>query len=545
MKKLSLVFAALFYLGSSFALAAKAKDVTNTKATEQSIEVPDIPVGVLSESEVATLANNFKAEKKRQPSGTVFVATEDMLSPEFVKFRNKVTACRNGVDFYQVIKEYDSNYDQIPATANDLKFVVARMAAWLPMRGIIWRMTPLVHKVVVTQEVLLASLRNFAEQVMINDPDSHIQAQLLFMSLPAEDLIGKQMHLESDFMRFLATEVYPSLAKSVERLEKVRMVNVKDGKEIPLVFDTRIRFGDQAFNSTYDAIERFKIVGEAERFAAIARINRRMAGIAGTVAYTWNGHLELRRKIGRMFGVAAAMSNLWDRVGIEDNYVSGATREDRAKIIQGSKGLYVETRNTGYWMKKAYAHLHRSYLYLDKTWQHIQKEDPNTYVQLDPEVFTGRREQIEAGMVNLKKLVGKSDKESGGNLDTYIGAVTGETVSVDFKGFYDQPPKDLKKLLPVKFAGNEDLDKLLKEMPFIKDFKQVRSNKPDVLTNKAKGVEFRNYLYGRAKAWDPSFDGYGRLFPGVTGEGVAQAMKILNETRGARMLSTNITGFIR
>lgn len=549
MKKILVVV--LVHAMASMSLAAKTAKfefTDNSKVPPQNVEAPSIQeLGFLSDAEVAKMAQNFKEEGKRRPSSGSTVGTEDMLSKPYVEFRDKIIKARSGDQFFQIIKEYDAKYTQIPASANDLKFAVARMATWLPLRGVVWRMTPMVHKVVVTQEALLATLRNIAEQVKINEPDSHVEAQMLFLTMPDADLIGKEIRVESDFMTYLAKEVYPALQKAAVRLERLnKMANIQDsGQETPIVFDGRIRFGQNAFNSNYDAFERFKIVGEAERFAALARINRRMFGIATMVAYNWNGHLALRREIGKSFGVGAVESALFDALPGEDNvFVTGATREQRVAIVKKYSKLYTLVPNGQRWMRVAYLHLHKTGDYLSKTWDNIKKEDPNTVMQIDPEVLMGRKEQIEAGIVNLRKLT-EADPQSNGSSPAVIrGALSGEELTVNLKGFYDNPPKDLKKLLPTSFAKNEDLEGL-KAIP---TYKSMTQRKGDVMELKFndQSIKFRNYLYGRAKTWDISASGYGTLFPALKGgEDVARAMRIMNETRGARVVANGLTTFVR
>jgi len=519
----------------------------NSSVAPQNEVAPKIEeLGFITDSEIDKLSENFKEEAKRRPSSGTLVGTEDMLSKDFVVFRDKLIKCRSGLDFYELIKSYDEKYEQIPATANDLKFVVAKLATWLPLRGIVWRMTPLVHKIVVTQQAMLATLRNMAEQMEINFPDSHVEAQMLFLTMPAPDLIGKEFKYESNVMAFLSHDVYQSLKKSVQRLEKIQMNNIQaNGQKTPVVFDARLRFGTESFNSNYDAFERFKIVGEAERFATLARINRRMYGIASVVGYNWNGHLALKREIGKMYGLAAIESALFDMLpGDATPYVKGATREARTRTVMKYKNLYTLNSNGKPWMAMAYYHLRRSSIYLQKAWTYIKNEDMNSVMQLDPEIFMARKEQVEAGIENMKKLT-----EATGSANGQVrlrGALSGDEVLVDLKGFYMNPPQDLKKLLPTSFAHNEDLNDL-KKMPLYKTMTEAKSGSDLMKVNmNGQDITFRNYLFGRATGWNVSKDAFGTLFPGSKkSSDIATAMRVLNETRGARLVTNGLTIFVR
>lgn len=535
---------------STYAAPKKAfsfKD--NSSAPAQDVQAPTpAELGFLEDKDVIKLAENFKAESKRRPAGATVAGTEDMLSKEYVEFRNKIIKCRTGVDFFEVIKSYDAKYDQIPASANDLKFTIARMAAWMPMKGIIWRMTPMVHQVATTQEAILASLKNFSEQVKINEPNSQVEAHMLFLSMPTADLVGKQFHVESEFISFLAKEVYPALKKSVQRIEALKMVNVqKNGEETPIVFDGKIRFGENSFNGNYDDYERFKVLGEAERFAALARIQRRMYSIAVATAYNWNGHLALKRDIGKLYGIGVAESALFDALpGDADPYLRGVSRETRVATTKKYKNLYTLTPYGKDWMALAYFHLHKSGIFLEETWKNIKNNDNHYISQIDPEVFMARKEQNEVAIMNIKKLVGAYGPGVSGRTKIN-GTMSGEELTVDLKGFYENPPRDLKVLLPTAFVKNEDLNGL-KKLPQYSSLKEVKSGTSDIMEVNLNGtnVRFRNYLFGRAISWNSSAEAYGKIFPSLkNGSDVGHAMKILNETRGTRLLTSGLTLFVR
>jgi hypothetical protein len=545
----TLTLATLTVLSFS-AVAAQKKFVfkDNSNVMAQNIPAPsEAELGFLTDKDVVALAENFKAESKRRPAGTALVATEDMLSKEYVEFRNKIIKANTGVEFYDILKSYDAKYDQIPASANDLKFTIARMAAWLPMKGIIWRMTPMVHQVATTQQAILATLKNVAEQVKINEPGSHVEAQMLYLSMPTEDLVGKQFNSESDFITFLANEVYPGLKKTVQRIEALKMANIqKSGEETPIVFDGKIRFGENAFNGNYDDYDRFKVMGEAERFSALSRIQRRMYNIATLAAYNWNGHLALKREIGRMYGIGVAESALFDALPGDDNvYLKGVSRAQRVAVIKKYKNLYTLTSSGKSWMALAYYHLHKSGLYLEETWKNIKNNDAHYVAQIDPEVFLARKEQVETGIMNIKKLTGPYG--AGVNGKTRInGALSGDELVVDLKGFYENPPRDLKNLLPTAFSGNEDIN-VLKKTPQYATIRELKAGSDVLEVNwSGKKTSFRNYLNGRATSWNSSAEGYGRLFPNLkSASDVANAMRILNEARGTRILTNGLTLFVR
>ncbi|MGZ3809394.1 MAG: hypothetical protein ACXVCE_15020, partial [Bacteriovorax sp.] len=278
---------------------------------------------------------------------------------------------------------------------------------------------------------------------------------------------------------------------------------------------------------------------------------RRLYNISVMNAYNWNGHLALRREIGKLFGLGVAEATLIDSLpGESTPFIKGVTREKRFETMKKFPNLYRLNSNGKLWMKVAYFNLHKSGLYLSKTWENIKNNDHEYITQLDPEVFLARKEQAEIGIMNIKKLTSVCNAKAGSNVcdqsasgkTSIFGTINKEGVVVDLKGFFDNPPQDLKSLLPVSFAKNEDILKTAAGRI------QEVSPRSDVLQMSIEGkkVHFRNYMYGRSKAWSISSDGYGVLFPELkSGADVASAMRILNETRGARIVTNGITMFVR
>lgn len=539
MFKRTCLSAAMAMVVSVPAFAAKKTDADNLGVAP--INVPAPSYDFMTDGQILDLAKNFAKEAKRRPSNGA-VASEDLMSPELVAFRNKIVKARDADEFQAILKDVDANYDAIPASANDLKFVAARMVTFLPWRGATWRLTPLVHNIVITQQMLLMTMRNMAEQVMIHEPDSHLLAQMGFLTIPDATVIDKPFKSEEEFSRFMATDVYQSLSKAMKRLEKLQMTNVSaSGKDSPMVYDAKIRFGEHAFNNDYAGPDRFKLVGEADRFATLARYHRRMAAISQAAAYNWNGHLGLRRDIGRKFGVDAAISSAFD-FSSNNVFIDGVTREDRVSVLRNAKyaQLYTLKGDTGKaWMKNAYKHLHQNWVYLDQAWTDLKKREVSDFWQLDPEIFQARKEQVESGLANMKELVGKDEGQSVARIH---GAMSGETLAVNLKGFFENPPKDMKALLPTQFAHNEDV------MPLKTKYEGASfdGRHKDVMNIKVAGkpVAIRNYFYGRATGWDKG--AYSVLFPDLkSGADVMTAQRILAETRGARALSMGIGMFVR
>ena len=562
MNSITIVFASLLIAAGS-AFAATGPTFTKSErdwlnAPPQKIEAIDTStLGVNSLEQIQKLASDEKSSTNRHPASEPRVpGSADMLSPEYVTFRDKIIHASNGYEFAAILKEYDDKYDNAPdSMPNDLKYIVAHMATMRPLQGVVWRMVPLVHHIVVSQEMLLGMIRNMTENALIRDSSGNIRSQMAFFAMPAPTLPYAKLdtfNTEGDLMTFLASDVRKALLKGIKRLENLKMTKVDPmtKRETPIVFDAQIRFGDQAFpGNDWSAYDRYKILGDAERFATIGRYHRRLAIIEETVAYNWNGYMLLVQTLGRRYGIGNAAAQVQVNFGMNSNpFIEGLTRKERVSITRSAPFRKLWTlvpgdKGGGAWMKLSYKDFQDNVTYMRKAWDLLKKDASGTsYAQLDPEIFDGRKDQFEAGMVNLEHLVQGNCDSGGGGSATIKGAITGEPLQVNMKGYYcDNPPNDLKNLLATQFEGNESVQPMKAMFPDIAN----DPKKPDVftMTYNGKKVEFRNYFYGRAIGWDASANAYGTLFPGQPD--IGKARRILAEARGTRLLTNSVMLTVR
>ena len=530
------------------ASTAQARNNITVKPAE--LAAPNVSDFVAEEELVKANTNSDESANKRKPSGnsTKITGSEDLMSPELKIFRDKLIKTRHAEQLEPLLKDYNARYDSLP---NDLKYVVARLSPILPFRGFFWRMATLAHQAVITQEVLLSTIRAFAEQIMTFEPDAQWQAYMTFFSIPsAGNLVAPadkhdhvkrvdgRFYVENDLVDFLATDVYRVLGTAIKRMAALKTTIQINGKSTPLVFDGRIRFGENAFNQSYDAVDRFALIGEAERFACMARFHRRMATISQLAAYNMNGNIALRKEIGKKYGIDATLSGILDNDALG---VDGLVRQERVKLANTHAQLF--TLRNKEWMRTAYMHLNKWSVYLGRAWEDLQTERDNYDMLLDPDVFSGRHEQIDKSISNLRRMLPAPEK---GGVAAVYGAISGEELKIDLKSFFYNPPDDLKKLMPIKFNHHEDIE-ALRHVYGERNLKL--GNKSTVqmsieVDGRKRDVEWRNYLFGRATGWSPSE--YGKLFPGVSSpEDVARSQRVLGETRGGRPLLNTLAVFVK
>lgn len=491
-------------------------------------------------------AANFKATDKRVPAGSNLVGSEDLLSDRFKKeFRKEYLAIRDGYSYGAFLKKWDKLYDEKPQELPaDVKFAVLRLSTMLPLQGVVWRAVPAVHNQIITQEMLLAQMKNMGQNMLIHEPDNHVKAQLGFMTLPHKDILHRRFHNEAEFLAYLSQEVYPSLKKAVRRLEGL-VGGVASGT--PLVFDGQIRWGDGAFEATYDARDRYRIIGLGELYAQLARYHRRMAGISQLVAYNWNGYTVLMKQIGEKYGIDIAKSKANEFFtnfgGEQEVYVDGLHRSERVAITRSHRSIWTLTPDGATWMRRAWTHTVANAELLNASWLVIRDtKDPSEYMLIDPEVMQGRRDQVQKGVDNILRLV-RGNKDPKAGVAELRGDISGDRVYVNLKAFFENPPQDLKDLLPTEFNKHNDITLMKQHFP---DMKPVRDDLVSMTVGDKKGVVWRNYLYDRAWRWDVSERGYGRLFPYArAATSIGDARRVLGETRGARFVTNNLMLWVR
>jgi hypothetical protein len=521
------------------------------------------------------------AEAKAKRTGS-----EAMMSQAMRNFRTRLLSARDGDTVAALLLEFsncpqnekgttadicnDTAFRRLPA---DLQYVVARLQPLVPFRGFLWRMAPLAHKAVISQTMMISLVRSFAETLMIYEHDTHWKAYMAFLAMPHQTVLARgeggrknrAFETDNDVIEFLRDEVYPVILNSIRRLD--RLEEAVGARRNPLVFDNQLRFGQKAFSQRFEDVDRFALIGKAEIYASMARFYRRLSVIAQLSAYNWAGNQDLRKDLGKKMG--------WDEIiaahRTDPLSVEGLTRKervDKARWYAQNHGTFA--LRDAKWMKEhAYDNFRQWARYSALAWNEIKDEidnRPEYDFLLDPELFAGRKKQIQLAMDNLKAIA-ESTADKPAKLQ---GAVSGETIWVNFKGLFDNPPANLTDLMPIDYAKHADdlpLDEL-KELyrrqnralvvnenksviyvtPLGKEREAGKQGSPDF-------YEWRNYLWGRAIKWNK--DQYAKIFvpdpsdPGKfrgavwTPQDVDDRLRVLAETRGGRVVLNTLAVFVK
>ena len=352
--------------------------------------------------------------KKRKLASTKMSCGEDLMSPELKAFRNQLLSIRDPESLEAFLKKYDAD-DFYNTQPNDVKYVVARLSPMIPLRGIFWRMAPLAHQAVISQDLLVTAVRAVSEQIVMLENNTQWDAYMGFLAIPTADLAkapdpapqdgvkraDRGFYVENDLSDYLGHELYPAFNKAEARLlelSKNPTIEVS-GKETPICFDNQIRFGEKAsFDKGYSATERYKFVGRAEIYALMARYFRRMAMFDQMEAFNINGNIEMRKAIGKKMGIDEAISSSgimgWGSsisAGSSGALASfeGLTRKQRMNISKEYASVF-SLRST-WWMQQAYRDLHNFAHYYALAWSVIRVDQDNREMLLDPETFPSQK----------------------------------------------------------------------------------------------------------------------------------------------------------
>ena len=413
--------------------------------------------------------------KRKIASGST--ASESMMSPQLIQFRDKFLAIKKAEEIDPLLTELDKNYDQYPA---DLKFVAARLIPFRHMKSIVWRLKPAVEKPKIAHSMLLTMVQNAAARMRVYFPTEQWEAQFAYVTEPFEGGPAQFKNVE-EFQIALGSQLYPDMLKAARRIEAL------DFSKTPAVFDNKLGYGTASFQ---DDIDRFMLINEAERHATLMHMHVGLAELATFCAYNRNDVLQYTKDLGELYGIDALF---WD--------VDGAPQVKRVKALKKYKNLFTLTEYGREWMKLSFKHLRHAVQKEHLVWEELRGRGADDMAAINPAKIIPWSREVEMHLKNVEAMLkGETEVRS---------RITGEVVRVNLPAYYLNPPTDLKALAPVKFDTT-----------------------PEILS-KGK-LHYRNYFRGRAVEWNT--EAYKPFLPGLTsGTEVANQIRVLRQSWGTFM----------
>src|SRR3989339_114489 len=427
------------------------------------------------------------------------VTGQPPMSDEYVKFQKAFLGVETPKTLADLLDKLDKNNDSYP---KNLKFIAAQLLPIRAMRGITWRMYELLKKHTVTHSYSVTFVKDLATRLRIFFPENgkntkHMDAAFAYATQPfisENGALVPRIKNAREFQKYLIGELYPMLDTAANRLAAMSL----EGEAV--AWDNVMVFGTESF---VDDLDRYKLMSEAHRHAALYGIQQGMFFLAQASAYELEDLFEYITDLGMLYGID----------GSAFFKVDGVSEFDRVKVAKKYKKLFERLPNGAYWMERAYAHLMESVYQLRLTWDEIKDRPANEFAFLNPGKISPWERIVESNLKTIEAMVqGPTEIKS---------AITQETVVVNLPAFFTKPPKNLKDLMSTNWENG-------KQMVFT-DWKVKPSDK--------HGVEYRNYFWGRATSWNK--DVYENYFPGLkNGEELATKLRIFSQAWSGTTVGT-------
>lgn len=503
-----LVFALITGSVVAEAKPAKMKDFVSKYSGKQftySVEAPEANDWV---SELEMPEKNYK----RMPSSN--------LSPErdVEEFKDSFLAVKDAKGLDKLFEKYEKLDPK--KTSADLKFFLSQIRIFKSMRGIIWRLRPIVEtkgfaaqasgsKAVHSMTVSL--LRGLSGNLAIYNPSSSWQAGFDYISAPSESMTPEdQFTTVSEFQNFVGGEILPKVIESRKQIEGIVRPMMKAKTPVGFVWDNQIAYGEGSFS---DGIRQYFLFQEPEALATLGSLHMLSHSIYVFLAFNTDDMTKVFASLGRLQGVDSFIPG-------QDLGVSSA---EKYKVIR-------KYANTGYLslhkttaanksgqelMKLAYLELKSASKLYQSAYKYLQVMNEEHTAVFNPVSFQmEQRPLLRLAVNNMVAAVGKKDN--------FKSPVTGEEITLDVKNFYNSMPANfnLTQMMPTGFKEGGPGEKV-------------------VVNKDNKQLTYRDYSIGRPTAWNNN--AWARLVPSAQGQKagyVAEVARVVKFTPGLEFLNT-------
>lgn len=439
-------------------------------------------------------------KQKRKLASDMSFSNSD-LSPDLQKLREEWLAVKNGVELEALLKKSVTHYQSY---SQDTKYFLAQLHVALPLRGIIWRLVPLFENQKgflgnkSTHVTAIQAVRQTISALKMLLPTKQTDAAVQFFTEPSEEMSkADQFHSVAQFQKFMMEGFLPVLNESITKIEEI----TRDGSGKVFVWDNKMIFGRGTFE---DDIQRFTGNGPAEMNFVLATMYRAYHNVLLYCAFDQNYAIKLAGQMGTHLGIdSSVLTSKREDLGLTDI--------ERVKLVRNAaaKHQFLELRNLQA-MLEAYKALKNSVVYAERSYDYLQTGDSSHTMALNPVLFQQDLvPNLAKGLQNMKAVVsGPAEVRD---------PVTGDTVTINLRAFYQNPPRNLSVLLPVDFEGGE--------------IRKTIKNK------KGESLIVRNYLHGRSVAWDNSV--WKLYVPSASGKApgyMMEARRIIKYSFGTSMV---------
>lgn len=484
----------------SLVLATTAAHAGNYK----SFKVPHVEAVAFDDPEFMKEKKEWTKLKRKLASATSFNGSD--VSSDFQTLRDEWLKVKTGDEMEGLLKKSHANYNSY---SEDTRYFLAQMHTAIPFRGIVWKLRPLFENSKgflgnkSTHVTAIQAVRGAAASLKMFLPTKQSDAMIQFLTEPSVEMTkADQFKTVAEFQNYMVDKFIPVLNESISRIQAV----TKNSAQKVYVWDHKIAFGRGTFE---DDIQRFTGHGPAEMNFTIASLYRAYHEVLVFAAYNHDYAVKLVGELGSHLGVDSSI--------IKRNEL-GLTDKERSAIVRkaAEKHHFLELRNYDgstygtQLMKQAYNALMNSVVYAERSFEYLQSRDGSQAMSLNPILFQQEiSPNLNKGIQNMKAVVS--------GLAEVRDPVTGDTVAINVKALYNDPPQSLSVLMPTGFESGED--------------------QKTIKNKQGENLVVRNYLVGRSIAWDNG--SWSKYVPSAAGKGpgyMAEARRIIAYSFGTSMV---------
>jgi hypothetical protein len=431
----------------------------------------------MTEVEFQKFLKTFKVTKRAPADADAY--TEGEMSASTKVIRDGLLNAKTAKDLDILLVKLEAAYPTMDVAG---KYFAAQILPLKNMRGIVWRLRPLVETKGVsgafsgnraTHSAAVTMLRETAAGIDAYLPTDQWRAGFDYVTQPSEEMTtADQFKFVHDLQAFTIAIVIPALKTASLRINDD--VLPKMDTTTNFVWDNKVAYGTGSMD---DGVKRFVGHGRIEAMASRVMImNSIHAAYVGS-AYNHDSLPQVVSAMGQLYGID----------GFLPKAELGVTAEQRQRVFNSflsadrSKGfLSIHPNGRGY-MVKALEFARASVAESALIAKALQDLPANSNKGLNPLLFQSSAQPfLMTGADRLNELM-KVDQAG-----EVRSGLTGKSVRVNISAFYTNPPMNLAYLMP------NDWDHTGKPEPTI--------------TSKKSGetLSFRNYYRGRPISWDNS-----------------------------------------
>jgi|GEM_PF-1489818 len=429
----------LLFSSPSFAANAEKNSEVNNEAVEA------MPSNLFSKTEYdAAFKSIWKSPSAKKikrsiasQDGMSEAQANSMMSDSFKALKKRIIELKTTKQLQALLEELDAQLVKDSIKDADTKFFASQFVLIRPWRALTWKMIPVVEDTRMSHSGMLTALRNLSSRWHTMFPDSQWTVGFNYVTEPF-DGSDKQFKGESDLYEHVRTNIYTSLRTAYMRVKAVKFKNS--------IWDNQLLYG--RIDTFKDDHFRFKKLTEADHQIVLGQMAAGMAQIKQFAAYNTHGLLQVSENVGKVFGMDGFAYS--DTEGVTDERLTEQVQKARRKhprllTIKTSDKDGIDGAKL---MNQSYELWNTSYRHMLLAWNEVKAGSAETERLINPLVFQGHEESIDAGLANVGAMLEGSRP--------VVSKATGETVLVDMKKFYSNPPADLFALLPYKFEEQKN-----------------------------------------------------------------------------------------